>query len=487
MVCSISASRIPAAFAEPDASEIDSDTIAMTATTAAMEEILVRKGPTFILRTISRLRPMVRQLITVLGAGIVCVACGSDGPPEGQVGFIQENFGGVVSDEPRSALVGRDVLSAGGTAVDAAVATYFAMAVTYPGAATLGGGGICVVSRGGDDAVEAIDFRPALFVQGNRAVMIPGAVRGMFALHARYGRLKWEALLLPAERLARFGNPVSRAFARQTAGLPDAAFADPAFRRIFAPRGKALAEGEMLRQEELSATLAGIRLRGPGEFYAGDLAATLARELGDMAGITVPTDAFRAYRPTWTKTEIVNVGNDELHLPGGPDGERAAVIWRALSDKTPLPADAPQVSFDSAGFVATDRAGGAAACVVSANGTVGAGRIIGHSGIVAAAPPRGDAFPGLPMVMLNRAQQDARGVAAGSGGAAGIMRVLRATAPTFGGDSALDRILSALPVEGGAAGRVNIIYCPEGVRRGPASCRFQADPGGHGLATSAAL
>jgi len=91
---------------------------------------------------------MVRQLITVLGAGIVCVACGSDGPPEGQVGFIQENFGGVVSDEPRSALVGRDVLSAGGTAVDAAVATYFAMAVTYPGAATLGGGGICVVSRG---------------------------------------------------------------------------------------------------------------------------------------------------------------------------------------------------------------------------------------------------------------------------------------------------------------------------------------------------
>ena len=116
----------------------------------------------------------------------------------------------MVSDEPRSALVGRDILSAGGNAVDAAVATYFAMSVTYPGAATLGGGGMCVVSRGQDDAVEAIDFRPALFAQGGRAVMIPGAVRGMFALHARYGRLKWEALLLPAERLARFGNPVQR-------------------------------------------------------------------------------------------------------------------------------------------------------------------------------------------------------------------------------------------------------------------------------------
>lgn len=147
----------------------------------------------------------------------------------------------MVSDEPRSALVGRDILSAGGNAVDAAVATYFAMSVTYPGAATLGGGGMCVVSRGQDDAVEAIDFRPALFAQGGRAVMIPGAVRGMFALHARYGRLKWEALLLPAERLARFGNPVPRAFARQIAGLPAAAFAGPEFRRIFTVEGKPLA------------------------------------------------------------------------------------------------------------------------------------------------------------------------------------------------------------------------------------------------------
>ena len=430
---------------------------------------------------------MVRQLITVLGAGFICVACGSDGPPEGQVGFIQENFGGVVSDEPRSALIGRNVLSAGGNAVDAAVATYFSMSVTYPGAATLGGGGICVVSQGGDDAVEAIDFRPSLFVQGNRAVMIPGAVRGMFALHARYGRLKWEALLLPAERLARFGNPVSRAFARQIAGLPEAAFADAEFRQIFAPRGKPLAEGEMLRQEALSATLAGIRLRGAGEFYEGVLAATLARELGNMAGIEVPTDAFRAYRPTWTKTEIVNVGNDDLHFPAGPEGARAADVWRALSEKTPLPADVSQVSFDSAGFVVTDRAGGAAACVVSANGTVGAGRIIGPSGIIAAAPPRGDTFPGLPMVQVNRPQKDARGAAAGSGGVAGIMRVLRATVPTFGGESALDRTLSALPGEGSSSGRVNIIHCPEGARREPGTCRFQADPRGHGLATSAAL
>lgn len=454
---------------------------------AAMEEILVRKGPTFIRKPISRWRPLFRQLITLLGAGFICAACGSDSPPEGQIGFIQENFGGVVSDEPRSALVGRDILSAGGNAVDAAVATYFAMSVTYPGAATLGGGGMCVVSRGQDDAVEAIDFRPALFAQGGRAVMIPGAVRGMFALHARYGRLKWEALLLPAEWLARFGNPVPRAFARQIAGLPAAAFAGPEFRRIFTVEGKPLAEGERLRQQELSTTLAGIRLRGPGEFYAGDLAATLAQELGDLAGIKVPSEAFRAYRPKWMKTQVVKVGNNELHLPSGPEGARAAEIWGALSDNRPLPANASQASFDSAGFVATDLSGGAAACVVSANGTVGAARIIGHSGIIAAAPPRGDSFPGLPMVLLNPAFKDARGVAAGSGGVAGVMRVLRTTVPTFGGDSALDKIIAALPSDGTATGRVNIIQCPKGARAEPQTCVFQADPAGHGLAVSAAF
>lgn len=77
--------------------------------------------------------------------GLVCAACSDDRPPEGTVGHVEGDFGGVVSDEPRSALVGRDILSAGGNAIDAVVAMYFAMSVTYPGAASLAAEGVCVV------------------------------------------------------------------------------------------------------------------------------------------------------------------------------------------------------------------------------------------------------------------------------------------------------------------------------------------------------
>lgn len=426
--------------------------------------------------------------MALFAAGLICAACGSDTPPEGQIGHVEENFGGVVSDEPRSALVGRDILSSGGNAIDAAVATYFTLAVTYPGAATLGGGGFCVVYAGGGDKVEAIDFRPALFSSGSRAVMIPGSVRGMFALHARYGRLNWETLLLPAERIARFGGAVPRAFARQIAGLPGEAFADPGVRRFIAPDGKPLVEGDMFRQAELSTTLAGIRVRGPGEFYAGDLAKTLAADLGQTAGIDVPVSAFRSYRPKWLETEIVKVGKNELHFPAGRIGTGAAVIWRVLADKQALRAADGKASFESAGFVATDLSGGAVSCVVSANGTLGAARMIGASGIVAAAQPRGDAFSGLPMVLINKPLKDARGAVAGSGGTIGALRGLSAGVNVFSEDIPVEKALGPPPKPGPriGKGRANMIFCPNGARENPGQCRFAADPAGHGLAASAA-
>ena len=72
-------------------------------------------------------------------------ACTGSGLEEGEAGFVEGFFGGIIVDEPRAALIGRDVLSAGGSAADAVVAAYFTMAVTMPGGASLGGGGVCLI------------------------------------------------------------------------------------------------------------------------------------------------------------------------------------------------------------------------------------------------------------------------------------------------------------------------------------------------------
>ena len=406
-------------------------------------------------------------------------ACGSNEPQEGQVGHLSDNFGATVSDEPRSALVGRDILSSGGNAIDAVVATYFALAVTYPGDATLGGGGICVAFEGQNEKPATIDFRPTLYQSGGRAVMIPGSVRGMFALHARFGRLKWEGLLLPAERLARFGNPVSRALATKLNLLPTAAFADRGIGQLFLRNGKPVSEGQVIQQLELSATLAQIRLRGAGDFYTGELAKAVITGLGEAEELNVPVSAIRDYRPKWSDPEIVNVGKDQLLLPPGPLGAAVLALWKSGESGWPDQDWSP----DSVGFAAIDIEGGAAACVVSANGTLGAGRLIGSTGILMAAPPRKGAFAGAPMVLINKPLLDARGTATGAGGSEALMRTVLIARRVFSGDVAPAAAYRGAGPKGSA--RVNVISCPNGARGEPGLCNFAVDPSGHGLAAGA--
>ena len=406
-------------------------------------------------------------------------ACGGDELQEGQIGHLSDNFGATVSDEPRSALIGRDILSSGGNAIDAVVATYFALAVTYPGAATLGGGGICVAFKGENDKPATIDFRPSLYHSGGRDVMIPGSVRGMFALHARFGRLKWEGLILPAERLARFGNPVSRAFATKLKGLPRAAFADREISQLFLREEKPVREGQVLYQLELSATLAQIRLRGAGDFYAGELAKALIKGLREVEGIDVPLSAIRDYRPKWSDPTIIKVGKDQLLLPAGPPGAAVVTQWNSGGSGRPDRGRSP----DSVGFTAIDIGGGAAACVVSANGTLGAGRFIGSTGILMAAPPYKGPTTGVPMVLINKPLLDARGAATGAGGSDALQRTVRIARRVFSGDAAPDAAYRGAGSRGTA--RVNVVSCPQGAREEPALCSFAVDPSGYGLAAGA--
>ncbi len=118
-------------------------------------------------------------------------------------------LGGVVADEPRAAQIGRDILAAGGSAADAATAMYFAMAVTLPSRASLGGGGVCLVFDPRTRDAQTLEFlaRPPARIppEADRPTAVPGNVRGFYSLQARYGRLRWSQVLVAAENLARFG------------------------------------------------------------------------------------------------------------------------------------------------------------------------------------------------------------------------------------------------------------------------------------------
>jgi gamma-glutamyltranspeptidase/glutathione hydrolase len=253
-------------------------------------------------------------------------------PPSGIIGSVEGFAGAVVADEPRAVLVGRDVLSAGGTAADAAVAMYFTLAVTLPSEAGLGGGGVCLIHDPAEKATVALDFLPRAAPGGR--VALPSSVRGMAALHARFGALRWEQLLSGAENLARFGTPMSRALAREAATAEDRLRGDPELAEVFfRPDGTLIDEGENYRQVNLAAAIGQIRLNGAGAFYVGPFAATLA-DAAQSIGAPLTTDALRETLPAFRDTLQVPVGNHLLHVapPPAAGGVVAAQLVAMLTE-----------------------------------------------------------------------------------------------------------------------------------------------------------
>lgn len=220
---------------------------------------------------------------------------------KGTIGYVAGAFGVVSSEEPQAALVARDILSAGGTAADAATAMGFTLAVTMPSAGSLGGGGVCLVrsSRGGKP--EVIDFLPrapkSIPSDTERPSAVPATPRGLFLIHSRYGTLSWEQVISPAEKLARFGFNVPRALAMPLGQVADALLRDRQAASVFQRKdGGILQEGDFLKQPELAAVLGGFRSRGVGDFYLGNDAAALVKAVVEAGG-SLSVDDLRDYRP----------------------------------------------------------------------------------------------------------------------------------------------------------------------------------------------
>ncbi len=220
---------------------------------------------------------------------------------------------GVACSEMNAARVGAQVLKAGGTAMDAMVATGMAMAVTYPFAGNIGGGGFLLYFNAKTGKVTAFDFRetapagasPTMYLDrdgnpvaeksrlGGLAVGVPGTVRGLAMAHNRFGRIKWATLLQPAVELARYGFVVDSAFYRSLLHYKEALAKFPSTRNIFLPNGKVPQPGTLFIQTDLANTLAHIALKGANAFYRGKIARLIARSVQAHGGVLTEADLAR--------------------------------------------------------------------------------------------------------------------------------------------------------------------------------------------------
>jgi gamma-glutamyltranspeptidase/glutathione hydrolase len=286
----------------------------------------------------------------------------------------------VVAQEGHAAEVGREVLRRGGNAVDAAVATAFALAVTHPAAGNLGGGGFLVAFLADRDAVVTIDFRevaphaagPRMYLgpdgkllphhrAGARAAGVPGTVRGLGLAHAKFGHASWADLVRPAARLARDGFPISSTLARSLNGqlfkseriepggkddLGTGPYRLADFPESVAalgkPDGTSWRAGDRLVQRDLADTLDRIAENGAEEFYTGKTARLLADYMASHGGL-ITRDDLAAFQPRErAPTHVTFRGYDVYGV--GPPSSGGIVLGLMLNilERYDLKADGPR-------------------------------------------------------------------------------------------------------------------------------------------------
>ncbi|MGB2678571.1 MAG: gamma-glutamyltransferase [Candidatus Acidiferrum sp.] len=228
---------------------------------------------------------------------------------------VRSSHGMVATDEPLASQAGVDILKRGGNAVDAAVATAFVLAVVEPAAGNIGGGGFMLV-RLANGKTSFFDYRetaPAKATRdmylkpdgkleeeastiGYRSVAVPGTVAGLALALKTHGTMKLADVMQPAIRLAEQGFPVSEKLARELdeerPGLQRFSMSN----RIFLNGGKLFHAGDTLRQPELAATLKRIAGNGPAEFYQGETAQMLVRDMAALGGL-ITLDDLAHYQP----------------------------------------------------------------------------------------------------------------------------------------------------------------------------------------------
>ena len=292
---------------------------------------------------------------------------------------VTGQHGMVVTDAGLATKVGLEVLKSGGNAVDAAVATAFALAVVYPGAGNLGGGGFLVARV--DGSAHSLDFRetapkgakrdtfavkptdkggvkPAdkgvkpgdkdakpenkggTARLGHLASGVPGSVAGLWEAHQKLGSKKktWAELIAPAIKLAEEGFVVDAEFTRSVGENAERLGKYPASAALFLPDGAPLKEGTTWKNPELAAVLKRISDKGPKGFYEGPTAALLAAEMKRGGGLITVAD-LGAYKAKWrAPIEFSYRGRKVVSMPPPSSGGVTLAMISQILEGYDLPA-----------------------------------------------------------------------------------------------------------------------------------------------------
>jgi len=244
----------------------------------------------------------------------------------------------IVSDAPLATAVGLQILRAGGNAIDAAIATAFALAVVYPEAGNIGGGGF-MVARFADGRTVALDFREVaplgatatMYLDssgmptrdsevGHRAAGVPGSVAGQYEAHRLYGRLPWPDVLAPSIRLASEGFTLDERVARVIRSDSSTFSRYGGSASLFLSGGHPPTAGTLFSNPDLARTLAAIAEHGPAGFYEGPVADLIVGEMRRGGGLITHED-LRRYRAAWrTPVEFTYRGWQIVSMPPPSSG-----------------------------------------------------------------------------------------------------------------------------------------------------------------------
>ena len=407
----------------------------------------------------------------------------------------------LVGDEPYAVKAASSVMAQGGNAADAAAAMYFALSVTYPVSAALGGGGICLVHDPASGRNDEFEFLARSTASGG-AFAVPGNVRGIALMQTSYGALPWQRVVSPAEGLASAGFPVSHALAERLTAAADVVRLDAGLASEFLDEsGRAKAAGSIVSSRDLAETLTAIRTGGAGALYSGAIGQRIAAYTAAQGG-EIQAGELGSYAAGRAVPHVIRLGDERVVLPGqgtgagvfaaalfddiaraqtkaaGAGNTESAVVdatKRALSgfSVANLPND-----LGATGFAATDNSGLAVACAVTMNGPFGSGHTAQGTGVTLARAPS-SSTAGLSAVFLTPVlATDSVGqlllAGAGAGGPVGTASIADALTRLSKGEIVTRRGKTG----GSGAGlydTVNAILCEDG------NCTALPDAGASGL------